>query len=139
MLLLEYKTAAWWYWLASTVCLWLTVTGVYPAFDITLAIAVMQLMHFLIRDRAQPTLTIQIRAGYLFVLLLTLIPGFSWFLWVPAIGTLARVLYSYCIMARMLILLPFNRRESLTMSYVKKAFLTPPRKATPLHGIAQVV
>jgi hypothetical protein len=135
MFMLEYKTAAWWYWLASTTCLWLTVLGIYPAFEPAMAIAVTQLIHFSIRDRVKPTLTVQIRAGYLVALLCTLLPGMTWFLWVPAIGTLARVLFSYCIMARTLVLLPFNRRVKLTMEYVMKAFFTPPRKATPIHGI----
>lgn len=133
--MLEYKTVAWWYWLASTITLNLTVFGIYQAFPITMGIAVLQLLHFAIRDGGRPTVTVQIRTGYLIVLLLTLPEAMHWFLWVPAIGTLARVLFSYCIMARMLVLLPVNRKESLSMDFVKKAFLTPPRKATPIHSI----
>ena len=135
ILMLEYKSVAWWYWVASTTTLWLTVLNVYPAFPITLAIAVAQLLHFLVRDRGRASMTVQIRTGYLMVLLMTVPDFMSWFLWVPAIGTLGRVLFIYCIMARMLVLLPFNRREPLSMPFVQKAFFTPPRKATPIHSI----
>ena len=133
--MLEYKTAAWWYWVVSTITLNLTVLGIYQLFPVTLGIAVVQLLHFAIRDRGRPTMTVQIRTGYLLVLLLTIPEPMHWFLWVPAIGTLARVLFSYCLMARMLVLLPVNRKESLSMAFVKKAFLTPPRQATPIHSI----
>lgn len=133
--MLEYRTLAWWYWLASTLSLNLTVLGIYPAYTIAIGIALVQLVHFLIRDHGHPSMTVQIRSGYLLVLLLALPDYMQWFLWVPAMGTLARVLFSYCLMARMLVLLPFNRKEVLTFAFVKKAFLTPPRKATPLHSI----
>ena len=139
MFMLEYKTKAWWYWLASTSCLWLTVLNIYPAFISALVIAIIQLLHFFVEEKMRLTMKVQIRLGYLLALLLTMPPALHWMLWIPAIGTLARVLFSYCIMARMLVLLPVNRTVAFTWSYVKKAFFTPPRLATPLHGIPQAI
>ncbi len=135
MFMLDVKDTGWWYWVASTTCLWLAVT-VYPAaFQIALLIGVVQLLHFIITERSVSAFPVQVRAGYFCFLLLAIPEGLQWLLWVPAVGTLARVLTGYCIMARHLMLLPMNRNVQLTMGFIKEAFLTPPMQGNILHGL----
>jgi len=135
MLMLDYKDVGWWYWVASTVCLWIAVTVNPVAFNWALLIGVVQLIHFLLVERSATSFPIQIRVGYLAVLLLAIPEGLQWILWIPAIGTLVRVTTGYCIMARNLMLMPFNRREKLTARFVKDAYLTPPVRGNILHGL----
>ena len=126
MLMPDYRDICWWYWVASTVCLWMAVTVSPVAFDWALLIGVVQLVHFMIAERSVTSFPIQIRVGYLCVLLLSTSEGMQWILWLPAIGTLIRVTTGYCIMARNLMLMPFNRDEKLTLQFIRKAYLTPP-------------
>jgi len=135
MLMLDYKDIGWWFWVASTTCLWQAVTVNPEAYHWALAIGAVQLILFIIRERSLFSFPVQIRAGYLSFLLLAIPDGYEWTLWVPAVGTLARVLFGYCIMARMLMLLPINRIEKLTMRFVQKAFFTPPVRGNILHGL----
>ncbi|MDH5546433.1 MAG: hypothetical protein OEZ43_12635 [Gammaproteobacteria bacterium] len=135
MLMLDYKDVAWWYWLASSICLWFAVTIEPLAYNAALAIGVWQLLHFAIRDRSLSSFTVQIRLGYLSVLLSAMPEGFFWVLWIPAIGTVARVVFGYCIMARMLMLLPINRTQDLNWRFVLNAFLTRPVRGNILHGL----
>lgn len=135
MFMLDYKDYGWWYWLASCVSLWLAVSGVGGAYEIALLIGAAQLVHFLLAERSATAFSVQIRTGYLSVLLLALPEGYQWILWVPALGTLARVVTGYCIMARMLMLVPFNRSQPLTGLFIKTAFLAKPVRGNILHGL----
>ena len=135
MLMLDIKDYGWWYWLASTICLWIAVTLNTLAFDLVLLIATVQLVHFIVAEGQITKFPVQIRLGYLSFLLLSMPEGMNWLLWIPAVGTLARVLFGYCIMARMLMLLPFNRSHVLSWRFVKAAFLTPPVRGNILHGL----
>lgn len=135
MFMLDVKDYGWWYWVVSTTCLWLAVTIHPEAYQWALFIGVVQLVHFSIIKGGMTEFSVQIRMGYLSVLLMALPQGFEWVLWVPAVGTLARVLFGYCIMARMLMLLPFNRKQPLSWQFVFDAFFTPPVKGNILHGL----
>jgi len=135
MLMLDFKDFAWWYWLASTISLWFAVTSTPEAHDLAIAIGGLQLLHLALREQSLHTFPVQIRLGYLSVLLMALPDGFQWVLWVPAIGTLIRVLIGYCLMARILMLLPFNREKPLTLRFIKEAFFTPPMRGNILHGL----
>jgi Na+/pantothenate symporter len=52
------------------------------------------------------------------ILLLALWTPMNWLFWVPAIGTLAQVLFGYCLLARCLSLLSRNRRAALSWHLV---------------------
>lgn len=138
MFMLDYKDISWWYWLASMTSLWLAVTIDPSAYYAALGIGGLQLLHFVFREKSLNAFPVQIRLGYLSVLLAAMPDGFFWVLWVPAIGTVLRVLIGYCIMARMLMLLPFNRSQNLTWHFVRDAFFTPPVRGNVLHGLTAV-
>ena len=138
MFMLDFKDVGWWYWLASTICLWLAVTSEPVAFSWALLIGSVQLIHYIISERSFTAFPVQVRLGYLSVLLLTIPDGFQVLLWIPAIGTLLRVLTGYCIMARNLMLLPFNRQTKLTMPFIRDAYLTPPMRGNILHGLPAI-
>jgi hypothetical protein len=135
MFMLDYKDYGWWYWAASCTTLWLAVSGFTHAYEIALIIGAVQLGHFILAERSVTAFPVQIRMGYLSVLLLAMPDGFDWVLWVPALGTLLRVVTGYCIMARMLMLMPFNRGHALSAAFIKYAFLAKPVRGNILHGL----
>lgn len=135
MFMLDYKDYGWWYWVASTLCLWVAVTTEPAAYNLALIIGVVQLTHFTFAEGGLTKFPVQIRLGYLSFLLLAMPEGLQLLQWVPAFGTLARVLFGYCIMARMLMLLPFNRTVALSWRFVAEAFLTPPVRGSIMHGL----
>lgn len=138
MFMIDIKDYSWWYWVVTSICLWLTMT-VYPeAYQWTVVIAVIQLLHFSLLEGSATHFSVQIRWGFLIYLLIALPENLQWILWLPAFGTLARVLFGYCLMARLLMLLPFNRKVKLTWQFVREAFLTPPVRGSILHGLPSV-
>jgi hypothetical protein len=135
MFMFDLRDIGWWYWLASSLSLWLALTINPAAFNVALLIGAFQLLHYIIAERSVTAFPVQIRIGYLCVLLTAVPEAYQWILWIPAIGTTLRVLTGYCIMARNLMLLPFNRQEKLTLHFIKTAYLTPPVQGNVLHGL----
>lgn len=126
MWMIEYKTVSWWYWLATACLLTLGVGGYPLAFPLAIALTLIQLLHYLARERNLAAFPIQVRAWYLGLLLIALPAPLQPLYWIPTIGTWALVLFGYCGMARIVSLLPWNRSQPLSMSLVKKTFLSRP-------------
>jgi hypothetical protein len=49
-----------------------------------------------------------------------------WLYWLPTLGTFALVIFGYCLLARALYLLPWNRQESLSADLLRRTFMTRP-------------
>ncbi len=49
-----------------------------------------------------------------------------WLYWLPTVGTFALIIFGYCLLARMLSLLPWNSKEAYTLSRLRRTFLSPP-------------
>ncbi len=56
--------------------------------------------------------------------------------WLPVLGTGVMLVFGYCLMARMLSLLPWNRTEPLTLSLLRRTFVSPPALSRPEMLIA---
>jgi hypothetical protein len=68
---------------------------------------------------------VQVRLAYLALLALGLAPGMGWLQWVQLVGTSAMVTFGYCPLVRLLTLLPWNRRESLSSGFLKALAFAP--------------
>jgi hypothetical protein len=51
-------------------------------------------------------------------------------------GTTVRVAFDYCLLARTLSLMPWNRRQPLTLALVWRTYATPPVKGSILQALA---
>jgi hypothetical protein len=117
----------WWYWVATVLLLGAGLAGWAPGFVSAIPLTGVQVIHFASRERSLKTLTVQI---------LLLLAAASWeplrFLyWIQFAGTTVFVLSGYCFLARVLVLLPWNRAEALTLDLVRRAFFSMPAD----HGI----
>lgn len=126
MLMLEYRTLAWWYWLLTACLLTLGVSGYFIGFTLAIGLTVLQLIHYLIRERTVAAFSVQVRAWYLALLLVVLPEVLNTIYWLPTVGTWALVLFGYCGMARFVSLLPWNRENAFSWGLLRRTFLSPP-------------
>ena len=59
-----------------------------------------------------------------------------WLFWIPAVGTAALVLVGYCLMARCLSLMPWNRTGPLTLPTIFRTFFSSPVSTRPVRPAA---
>jgi hypothetical protein len=138
MFMLEYRSISWWYWLVTVGFLTAGVSGWPTGFLLAIGLTVFQLIHFTIRERSFTSFPIQVRLGYLLLLLIALPENLQLIYWIPMIGTWAQVLFGYCTMARCVSLLPWNRKETFSSALLKQTFLSAPARGNILQGLPPV-
>jgi len=121
------RTLGWWYWTAT---LPLLVAAVVfdrrELFAPLIAFTTWQGVHFLWRTRSPLAPPVQTRTAYTLLLVAGLWPPLAFIHWVQVAGTTAMVLFGYCPLARMLSLMPWNRRERLTWQALTATILASP-------------
>jgi len=133
MLAYQIRHIGWWYWLATVGLLAATLAGWTEGIYCTMALTAWQYLHFARRDRSLVSFTAQIRFAYLGLLVLGLWGPFHFIHYLQLVGTTALVLAGYCLLARTLLLMPWNRRARFTLSLARRAFLTPPVRGSILQ------
>lgn len=127
----------WWIWLATAVLLVIGLAGYPTAFLAAIGLTVAQTLFFIVRERSFRSSPVQTRVAYGVLLAICYVPGLRWLYWLPMIGTFALVLYGYCLMARFLSLLPWNRTEKITLGLLRHTFLSPPALGKTGQDLAQ--
>jgi hypothetical protein len=116
----------WWTWTATAVLLALGLWGISGSFEAAILLSAIQTVAIFVRDRKVSAFPVQLRVAYTVLLLVCYLPRMHWLYWLPAIGTFALVLFGYCLMARFLSLLPWNRHEPISVDLIRRTFLSPP-------------
>ena len=138
MFMIEYRAVGWWYWLV-TVCLLTAGLFMSPTgFLLAIGLTVVQLVHFTVREKSATAFPVQVRLGYLLLLLVALPVPLQGIYWIPMIGTWAQVLFGYCAMARLVSLLPWNRKEAFSAALLRRTFLSVPVRGNVLQGLPPV-
>jgi hypothetical protein len=117
----------WWVWLVTASLLLIGLMGMPEAFLAALLLLIAQSVLFFARECAFKAFPVQLRLAYTLLLLICFFPPIRWLFWLPAVGTFALVVFGYCLMARMLSLLPWNRTETITADLLRRTFLSRPR------------
>jgi hypothetical protein len=125
-----------WYWFATAAFLALGVLGRPAGTAAAIGLTVVQLAHFAWAERRLVSLTMQVRWLFLAVLLLGLWPPLAALHVLAMAGASANVSFGYCLAARMLSLMPWNRRVPLSAGLVAWTFLSPPVTGSILDGMA---
>lgn len=137
MLMIEYKDMGWWYWLVTAVLLSAGVAGEPTAFLLAIGLTVVQLIHYLLREKSIRSFPVQVRFFYLLLLIIALPEPLRWIFWIPTIGTWAQIIFGYCTMARCVSLLPWNATEPFSWQRFKKTFFSRPVRGTVMQGFAR--
>ena len=130
-----YREMAWWYWAAMLALLATGLSGQRPAFGLALALGVVQIVHFRIREGRFSAFPVQIRLVYSGLLVLAISQRSDWLFVLIAIGTTLLILFGYCLLARCWSLMPWNRREPLSVRLVLRTFASPPVAGSVLQGL----
>jgi uncharacterized membrane protein YedE/YeeE len=125
----------WWYWAITTALLVGILAGYSLCLQAVIALNIVQVVHFIIREKSISAFPIQVRITYLGLLFAAQAPYMVWIFWWQLIGTSAMISFGYCFLARILSLLPWNKKESYSLEMLKKTFLTPPEKNNVMHGL----
>lgn len=117
----------WWHWavtiglLASY--LFLDIAAALPA---AIGLCVVMGFYFYVRTRSLRAMPVQLRIGFLILLLEGTLPHLWWVHWSQLTGASAMVLFGYCPLLRMLVLLPWNRKEELSWRLARWSFFQMP-------------
>jgi hypothetical protein len=128
----EIRTAAWWYWLATLVALVVYLSGFRPGLGVAIAVTVIHAVHTAQKTRSVLSLPMQVRLVFLLFLLVGALPPAHVIHYLQVIGTTVR-LTGYCMLGRILSLLPWNRRRPLSWRLVWRTFATPPTHGSILQ------
>ena len=110
--------------------------GNIDGFLYAIGLTIVQLVHYLIRERSIKAFSVQVRFWYLILLIVSLSPFTQWLFWVPTIGTWAQIIFGYCAMARLVSLWPWNREEAFTLELIRKTFFSRPVRGSVKQGFA---
>jgi hypothetical protein len=114
------------YWQLTALALAACFGGWEPGLGVAIAITAGQTIHFAVEARDPRSFEVQVRAAYLGLLLIGLVPP----LWIihaaQFVGINVRLITDYCPMARMLAFAPWNRTVPLTWSLARWLILSPP-------------
>ena len=116
----------WWVWLVTAVLLVLGLFGRPMAFIAAMVVTLVQCIVMLLREGSFLAFPVQIRFAYFLVLFVCSLPHLRLLYWIPTISTFALVLFGYCILARVVSLLPWNRRGPLTDDLLHRTFRSRP-------------
>lgn len=114
-----------WVWAATASLLAAGVGGNEIAFACALALSVAQIFLYRPREGSWLAFPVQVRAAYTALLCVAILDQSRLLAMAMLIATSVRVLLSYCLLARILSLLPGNRAEPLSLALAWRAFLAP--------------
>jgi hypothetical protein len=116
----------WWYWLVTDGLLIGSLAGWrWDAWPV-IALTAIQVMHYLHRERRVAAFPVQVRLGYLLLLVLGTIPPLGFIHWIQLAGTTAVITVGYCPLARVLALMPWNRSRPLNAVLAWNIIFSPP-------------
>lgn len=108
------------------------VAGVFDRvyFEYVVYFTAFHLLVFLVLGNFRiKTFPIQLRAAYfLWVVIGTYVPGMIILMYITVVGLATNIFLGYCPLARMLYLLPNNRKEPFTFDLLWRVIITPPTK-----------
>ena len=125
----------WWYWLFTTLLLTGAVAGNALSLQAVIGLNIVQLVHFVLREKSVTAFPVQVRLTYLGLLFLSQAPYMVWILWWQLIGTAAMVFTGYCFLARCLSLMPWNKSEDYSIALIKRTFFSAPVKGNVMQGL----
>jgi hypothetical protein len=136
----RFREMDWRYWVITDGLLIGHLTGWRWGIDLGIALTVIQAVHYAVREGRIAAFPVQVRLGYLLLLVLGMFSPLGFIHWIQLAGTTAVVTVGYCPLARILVLMPWNRSRPLTAALVWSTLILPPVSGSILdvHAKQQV-
>jgi hypothetical protein len=109
---IDFKSLEWWFWFVTLIAMITGLSGVIEGFYVVIFVSVVQFIYFsgLKGFTAFPT---QVRLVYGIFTIIALFDPTRIFYWALLVGTIMVTLFNKCIIARVLIMMPWNKDEKL--------------------------
>jgi len=133
--MIDYKQINWWYWFGTACLVTAGVAGYKIGFVLAIGLSLVQLIHFTIREQSMTAFTVQVRFWVLVYVLAAYPEPMQVAYWLPVVGTWARTIFGYCVMARTLSLMPWNRRLPFSVGLLTKTYLSRPVRGNIMQGL----
>lgn len=138
MFMIDYKQIIWWYWLVLACLLTAGVSGYEAGFILAIGVAILQLIHVVISEHSTTTFPVQVRFWFLIYVLVAFPEPMQIIYWLPVVGTWARSIFGYCILARTVSLLPWNRHVPFSTDLLVRTFFSRPVRGCILQGLPPI-
>lgn len=133
--MIEYRDTGWQYWAVTAALLGVGLFTGLPGVEAAAGLCAIQTLHYAALERRVTAFPVQVRLAYLALLLAGFWSPLAWVHWVQLVGTTARVTVGYCLLARIMSLMPWNRREPLSRALVTRTFVSAPVPGNMLQGL----
>jgi hypothetical protein len=131
----HFTSTNWWYWAVTDLILIAAVLGWQAGFAAAIALNLVQVLHFLKREKSLVSFPVQVRLSYLALLIAGQLDALCFIYFIQIAGTTAMVLFDYCPLARFLSLMPWNRAEPFTLGRLRRTAFSPPVRGNILQGL----
>lgn len=128
MFKIDYKDRYWNYQLFCAVYLSLGLTDWKVGFLIAITMSVIQLINPFIDHRRLEDFPLHVRIAYTLMLLVALPESMNWLYWLLMAVSWTYVLFGYCLLSRVLSLMPFISKRPFTFNHLRETFLAQPVK-----------
>jgi hypothetical protein len=111
---IDFKSLEWWFWCVTLIAMIIGLAGVVEGFYVVILVSVVQFFYFMAKQgfKAFPT---QVRFVYGIFVIIALFDPTRIFYWALLVGTVMVTLFNRCMIARVLIMMPWNKDVKLTM------------------------
>ena len=120
------RDSFWWYWVLTGIALGAGLAGSSAGVPMAMVLTAVHLGKRALHARSPSDFGVQVRVAYLALLVVGSLPFLAVVHFAQLIGTVALVAFDYCPLARILSLMPWNRRGPLTLARLRATFLSPP-------------
>jgi len=110
---IDFKSLYWWYWFVTLIAMITGLSGVVEGFYLVILVSVVQFAHFAV-SRGLTAFPTQVRFVYGIFVIMALFDPTRFFYWALLIGTVMVTFFDRCIIARALILMPWNKNVKLS-------------------------
>ena len=110
---IEIKSLEWWFWFITLIAMITGLSGIKEGYYLVIIVSIIQFIYFttLRGFSAFPT---QVRFVYGIFTIIALYDPTNLFYWALLIGTIMVTLFDTCFIARILIMMPWNKNEKLS-------------------------
>ncbi len=129
------REATWWTWMLIATLLIAGLGGNEAARQAAMAVAAAQALLYFAINRSLLHFPTQVRVVYALWMAASFVPELTFMYWIQTAGTTALVLCGYCPLARMLLVLPWNRSVPLTWRRLATIAFHPPVRGSVLGGL----
>ena len=133
--MISHNTIRWSYWAIIFALLMAGLAGRFEAFYLAAAVSAVQLVHYALRERSLTAFSVQVRLVYTAILLIDILwAPLRLHLWWMAFFTLMVVLFDWCLLSRIMVLMPWIRKEPMSRRLLRATFLTGPVKGSIVNA-----